>query len=101
MTVLMWRWLAVALIVVALGILQATGLKPRMPGDIAEWRCLTGIVCGTIFVVSLAYTAFARVFGGNEATISACLWDWSKAWPVIPLVIGVLCGHIFFPVWGR
>lgn len=101
MTVLTWRCVAGALIVAALLILDVTGIGVRMPSTVEQWRRLTGVVCATLFVSAIAYTAFARVFGGNEATISACLWEWSKAWPVIPLVIGVLCGHIFFPVWGR
>lgn len=99
--VVLARCLSVALIVVALAILHGTGLRVRMPASLAEWRCLTALVCGSLFVSSLAYTAFARVFGGNEATVSACLLDWSQQWPVIPAVVFFLLGHIFFPVWNR
>jgi hypothetical protein len=39
--------------------------------------------------------------GGNRATISRTLLDFSKRWPIVPLLFGVgtgiLLGHLFVP----
>lgn len=72
-------------------------MLPKTP---AGWENLTGIFVGLWFTSAIAYTAFARVFGGNEATISACTQKWSMDWPIIPLIVGLIGGHVFFPVWG-
>src|SRR5262245_51792736 len=98
MTIYAWRCLSFGLIIVALSILAATGLKVRMPADLHEWRCLTGFVFGCLVVQAVIYPAFARVFGGNEATISACCQDWAKMWPVIPAALFFTLGHIFWSV---
>lgn len=29
-------------------------------------------------------------------TVSAVILEWSKAYPILPFVFGVLCGHLFF-----
>ena len=34
---------------------------------------------------------------GPQATFSAAIYGASRAYPIIPLLTGVLCGHLFFP----
>lgn len=37
----------------------------------------------------------------DDATISAVVVDWSRAYPLIPLGIGVVCGHWFWSMKPR
>lgn len=33
-----------------------------------------------------------------ESTISAILQSWSRIYPILPFLIGVLIGHLFWPL---
>lgn len=35
---------------------------------------------------------------GYAATVSAVIQDWARQWPVLPLLIGLLLGHLFWPL---
>lgn len=35
--------------------------------------------------------------GDTHDTVSTTLREWSIAWPVLPLLVGVIIGHIFWP----
>jgi hypothetical protein len=61
------------------------------------WRALTeALVIGSVTALSL-YDVAARVFGGNDATISAVVSDAGARWPVVVLVVGAVVSHWF---WG-
>ena len=49
-------------------------------------------------VVIILYDVAARIFGGNDATVSAVIYDASQMWPVIAFAFGFVCGHWFWPV---
>jgi hypothetical protein len=34
---------------------------------------------------------------GYEFTVSSTLLQAARDWPIIPLVVGILIGHLFFP----
>jgi hypothetical protein len=36
----------------------------------------------------------------NSRTVSNFIVQWSHQWPIIPLCVGVVIGHIFFPTGG-
>jgi len=89
------------IIVVALVLLYGTGLRPRMPEDLAGWRVVVGIWCALVVGSGAILTTVARIFGGNSATVSATLQDWCHEWPVIAAAIAFVAGHIVWPVWKR
>jgi hypothetical protein len=35
--------------------------------------------------------------GKPQETVSATLWEWSSASPILPLCIGIVLGHVFWP----
>lgn len=43
------------------------------------------------------YDLAAYLVSGNDATISNAVLEWSQAWPILPFVFGILCGHLFWP----
>lgn len=96
MTIFMWRCTSVLLIVVAAAILLVTGLRP--PETSEGWRCLTRTFICLWMLQLFVFDVLARVAGGNEATVSAVLLDASKAWPIIPIIFGILIGHIWWSV---
>jgi hypothetical protein len=61
------------------------------------WRSTTETLIVVNVVAVALYDVAARVFGGNESTVSYALLDASVKWPVVPLAVGVLIGHVF---WG-
>jgi hypothetical protein len=40
---------------------------------------------------------FAVIKGRDGETVSATLSEWSRAWPILPFLIGILIGHLFWP----
>jgi hypothetical protein len=48
----------------------------------------------------LAYDLFAVYRFGYDGTISLVVFTMSKAYPVIPFLAGLVCGHLFFPIEG-
>jgi hypothetical protein len=37
----------------------------------------------------------------QDATFSVILYESARRWPVIPFVLGFLCGHVFWQVYSR
>ena len=50
--------------------------------------CLVGIIA--------VYDVYALIKGGFSNTISWIIYSNSLKYPVIPLIVGVLCGHLFW-----
>lgn len=47
-------------------------------------------------VVWIVWDVYAYSTGGNEATISRVITEASRDWPIIPLLVGIVLGHLFF-----
>ena len=47
-------------------------------------------------VVWITWDVYAYATGGNEATISRVITEASRDWPIIPLIVGIVLGHLFF-----
>lgn len=54
------------------------------------------IYCVTAGVIIYDLVAYLRV--GNVGTVSSVIWGWSKLYPIIPFLTGVLMGHLFWQV---
>lgn len=35
--------------------------------------------------------------GTTGGTVSRILVEWSMAWPILPLTVGIILGHLFWP----
>jgi hypothetical protein len=46
--------------------------------------------------IALAYDAYALYKGGVENTISVRIIRWSKLYPILPFMMGILMGHFFW-----
>ena len=55
-----------------------------------------------VFIVAVvaAWDVYVIYQGQQEATFSVVLYESSRRWPVIPFVLGFLCGHIFWQIYG-
>ena len=55
-----------------------------------------------VFIVAVvaAWDVYVIYQGQQEATFSIVLYESSRRWPVIPFVLGFLCGHVFWQIYG-
>lgn len=63
------------------------------------------------FFLALAFLAVCGMVGGYDVyaafalppgnTVSAILYGWGQSFPVFPVVLGILLGHLFWPVGPR
>lgn len=60
-------------------------------------KTLTIYVLLIAIVALIAYDFYALAAGGTSASISHLVKVWGHKYPIIPFVVGVLCGHFF---WG-
>ena len=65
---------------------------------IMDWITITKYVIIVNVLVLCLYTAAARIFGGNEATISYQIQEATHQWPIIAAAIGLLVGHWLWPI---
>lgn len=49
-----------------------------------------------VVVVVLIYDAAALMLWGVESTVSRVVTRWSKQFPIIPFLVGVVAGHWFW-----
>lgn len=59
----------------------------------------TGFAILGAIIFLLAWDLF-RVMqdGGYDNTISQWVYQTSLSWPILPFLVGVVCGHLFFPI---
>lgn len=65
-----------------------------------NWPRLTAILIVISVVVVGVYDLLAYSQGGYGATISKVLMDAAYANPILPLVVGIVVGHLFWPQPG-
>ena len=61
-------------------------------------RRITIVFCIAALIIILGYDAFACYMGGNYATISGLFWDLSKKYPMVPIMLGIVIGHLGWQV---
>lgn len=52
------------------------------------------IICWT--AVATIYIIYAAIFLPTDETVSATLNTAAKRWPILPLAVGLLLGHLFW-----
>jgi hypothetical protein len=63
-------------------------------------RATTAGLCLVTLIALLLWDVFAMVRSGPEATISVVVHDFASRNPIVPLFVGIVVGHIFWPVGG-
>jgi hypothetical protein len=53
-----------------------------------------------LYVVGV-YDAVALMFYGHTYTVSYVIKSWSREFPIVPILVGLLIGHLFWPVGGE
>lgn len=61
-----------------------------------KYRLVTTLLVTLTAVVWIAWDLVAYLSGGNESTISRVVTEASRDWPIIPLLVGIVLGHLFF-----
>jgi hypothetical protein len=62
-----------------------------------NWKNLTYYVIISTIALLAGYDIVAINNGGVDASISVMLYTWACSYPIIPFVLGGLCGHLFWP----
>ena len=57
---------------------------------------MTKIFTLVMFIIVAIYDVYAIVTGGTENSISHLLIVSSYKYPILPFLIGVVCGHLFW-----
>jgi hypothetical protein len=57
---------------------------------------MTMIFTVSVFVLVAIYDVYAMIVGGTENSISHFLIEKSYSYPVLPFLIGVVIGHLFW-----
>jgi hypothetical protein len=47
-------------------------------------------------VLILVFDVWAWAAHGKEATASALIHAWAKDWPLLPFLVGMVLGHLFW-----
>ena len=61
-------------------------------------NAFVAIVLLFVLFTVMVYDSVALMFWNNTYTISWVIKSWSKHFPILPLVIGITIGHLFWPV---
>lgn len=59
-------------------------------------QIITLSVLGATACLLGLYDVWVKVRGGDKATISKVLLNFAKRYPIVPLALGVILGHIFW-----
>ncbi len=65
---------------------------------ISDPRALTEMFIIAVVVTCVVFNLFMRLWFGPQATISVVLQDDASKFPVIAAAVGLLVGHVFWPV---
>lgn len=64
-------------------------------------RTRTIAVIWTVVAGTLGYDLYTLLKDGSDTTISAVIIETSKDWLIIPVIVGILVGHLFFQMGGK
>ena len=61
-----------------------------------NWHGVTVIFCVVVTILAIGYDVIADRQGGVSATISRVVREYAHQYPLIPLLVGILLGHLFW-----
>lgn len=59
-------------------------------------KVISGIVAASSVIVLLIYDLWAFTQAGTEGTLSWAMCEWSYKYPIFPLIVGIVVGHLFW-----
>jgi hypothetical protein len=60
-----------------------------------DYVATTKLVIILVVIFALTYDCIIMWRGGVKSTISRVTLAWAQAYPIIPLAVGILIGHLF------
>ena len=66
-----------------------------------NWRKVALIGTGLLIGVILLFDLVMLLIGGTGATVSVAIYTFSKSYPLVPFLTGMIAGHLFFPMDGN
>lgn len=66
-----------------------------------DTKKLTTMIIMLTVVAILGYDVYAIIKGGTEASISSVVITFAYKFPLMPFLVGVLCGHLFWRMKGN
>ena len=68
---------------------------------VIDWLNVTKFLIILVFIVIFIWDSIVMFFAADlNATDSFAVYTISRQHPIIPFTIGVLCGHVFWPLSG-
>lgn len=50
----------------------------------------------SVHVLVMAWDVYCSFWLSGSNTVSAVIREWSQRWPVLPLLVGLVLGHLFW-----
>ncbi len=73
--------------------------KTVKKGIVMDWISITKFLIILILCIIFVWDAAVMIFAKDPTiTLSFSLYSVSRDHPVVPFAIGVLCGHVFWPL---
>jgi hypothetical protein len=55
----------------------------------------------SIGLILFVYDVVVSLVWGHQASISVVLAETGQRWPIVPLLLGGLLFHVYWPLWRR
>ena len=55
------------------------------------------LIAGLSLLIVGVYDVYAAGWLGPDFTVSRVVLEWSRKWPIMPFLAGLVIGHIFWP----
>lgn len=79
---------------------MAANSRPDRRFEVNGSGALLGASLLLVVVLGVGVVDLAALLSrGQILTVTEVVQLWSREWPIIPFAVGVIIGHLFFPVW--
>ena len=69
----------------------------HIPRGVMIGSTVTAVVLVGLAIGIGVWDVYAGIRWGGDATVSAVIQSWAKSYPVLPLLVGIVMGHLFWP----
>jgi hypothetical protein len=81
-------------------------LAPLQEIQTVQEKCdLASLIIALVLLTGLMFVGIWDIFVvlrfSSAETVSTILVRWSREWPFLPLLVGLIVGHLFFPTGRR
>lgn len=71
-------------------------MTPDSPPNLNNARLLLVLVFLVSIMCILLFDVWAWAVHGQKATASTLIHDWGREWPLLPFLVGMVIGHLFW-----